>query len=103
MSKWKYCDACESPVILTEEECCPMCGKDGDEMPMTITEKMQTVSASEFGVRIAEAFLSSRSSTTTFFVQQAFKDCHDDNGLMWGPFEEMFERLKEENERQSTK
>jgi hypothetical protein len=60
----------------------------------TITEKMRTITADEFGIRIAQAFLDSRSSTAIFFMQQAFKDCEDDNGLMWKEFENMLERLK---------
>lgn len=66
---------------------------------MTITEKMKTVSAAEFGRRIAKAFDESRSSTTLFFMQQAFSDCEDDNGLMWTAFQNMLDRFIAEEEK----
>ncbi len=63
---------------------------------MTFTEKFKTVTADEFGRRVAKAFDESRSSTTIHFMQLAFKDCEDDNGLMWEPFQEMLTRFQKE-------
>lgn len=70
---------------------------------MTITEKFQTVSAAEFGRRIAQVLYDSKSSTATFFMQQAFKDCEDDNGILWELFDKMLTRIKDEKPTQEIK
>lgn len=54
---------------------------------------LQTVSAAEFGVRIAKAFYESKSSTALFFIQQAFTDCEDDNGIHWELFNKLLTRI----------
>lgn len=63
---------------------------------MTITEKFETVTAEEFGRRIAQCFHDSKSSTALFFIQQAFEDCEDDNGIYWEMFDKMLTRIKAE-------
>jgi hypothetical protein len=63
----------------------------------TLTRKLQSVTPAEFGLRIARAFNESRSSSTIFFIQQAFKDIEDDNGLSWALFQEMFDRFERES------
>lgn len=61
----------------------------------TFTEKMESVSAAEFGKRIASVMLQTRSSHSIFLIQQAFLDCEDDNGIMWEPLEKMLTRFQE--------
>jgi hypothetical protein len=63
---------------------------------MRISEKFETITADEFGRRIAQAFHDSKSSTALFFIQQAFKDCEDDNGIYWEMFNKMLTRIKSE-------
>jgi hypothetical protein len=70
---------------------------------MTITEKMRTITAEEFGMRIAKTFYDSRSSTAIFFIQQAFSDCEDDNGILWEAFDSMLTRLKETSDTEAKK
>ena len=64
----------------------------------TLTRALETVTAAEFGLRIARAFNASKSSTTIFFIQQAFKDYEDDNGLSWDLFQRLLDRLESEAE-----
>jgi hypothetical protein len=64
--------------------------------PMTVTEKMRTITAEEFGLRIARVFLESKSSTAIFFMQRAFADCDDDNGIFWEAFRDMLTRLEKQ-------
>ncbi len=60
---------------------------------MTIIQKMQTMTAEEFGRRIAQTFYDNKSSTAIFFIQQSLKDCEDDNGIQWDAFKEMLQRI----------
>lgn len=63
-----------------------------DDAP-TFTEAMGNVTAEEFGVRIAKCFHENRSSNAIHFIQQAFLDCEDDNGIYWEAFDKMLTRL----------
>jgi hypothetical protein len=61
---------------------------------MTRTEKMRTITAEEFGIRMAQALFASKSSTAIFFIQQALADCEDDYvGIFWEEFKAMLTRL----------
>lgn len=65
----------------------------------SLQEKLETITAKEFGVRMAKVFDDSRSSACIFYIQQAFQDCDDDVGIMWEPFKQMLTRfLKETND-----
>ena len=63
------------------------------------TEMMRSITAADFGRRVAEAFLESSSSTAVFFIQQALKDSEDDVGLYWEEFRDMLTRFSAEQPR----
>lgn len=58
---------------------------------------MRSISAAEFGIRLAKVFNENRSSTAIFFIQQALTDTEDDLGLYWEEFESMLARLSKED------
>lgn len=70
-----------------------------EKQKLTRTELMQTISAAEFGRRMARTFAESKSSTAIFFIQQAFADTEDDIGIFWDEFRDMLARLEKDAEK----
>ena len=65
------------------------------DQKMSRSEKLRTVTAEEFGRRVAQTFWESKSSTAVFFIQQAFADYEDDIGIFWTEFESMLTRISQ--------
>ena len=58
-------------------------------------DELKLVKAKEFGIRVAKAMDTIRSSAVFFILQQAFPEFQDD--LEWSDFQDMLTRIIEEN------
>ena len=56
-------------------------------------ENLPEITATDFGVRIAKAFLDIRSSNVWFFTQQAYKDVDGFEELEWSDVEELLKKV----------
>jgi hypothetical protein len=60
-------------------------------------ESLPAISARDFGVRIAKAFLDVGSSNVWFFLQQAYKDVGGLEELDWNDIVELLNRVVSES------
>ena len=73
-----------------------------DEYPNDEYDFLNTITAEEFGKRMAAVALDLRSSHVTFMIQQAFKDLSE-FGIEWKPLENFLTRIANQTQNRKEK